>query len=204
VAFNLLDNVASISSNEKENSMTNHTTSLFRSALMLLTAASFMIVLPATSSAKTMGDSQEVSKLLLDAKSEAVELREDAEKMATLVRSKVSWQSLGVTLDQIKEHVNKNGRLLAQLQEARATGSPWQQQAIDHITPLLTELAANTTATIEHLNVNRSLVHRKELSDYCKTNSKLATELAALVADFVDYGATKATLAELQKKVDAR
>jgi hypothetical protein len=35
-------------------------------------------------------------------------------------------------------------------------------------------------------------------------NYELAKELAALVEDFIDYGETQATFAELQKKVEAR
>jgi len=184
--------------------MTNYSRPLFLSTLALLAAAYFMISPLGKASAHTIGDSQEISKLLSEAKSEAVELREDADNMHTYARSNLSRHSLAVKLDEIKEHVNNSGRLLAKLNGARETGSSWQQQAIDHITPVLRELAANTTATIEHFNVNRSPVHRKELEDYCQMNYRLATDLATLVGDFIDYGETKANFAELQKKVDAR
>jgi hypothetical protein len=205
VAFELLCKLRKQNSNEKEKSMTNYTKPLFRSTLALLAAACFIVISPpGKASANTIEDSQEISKILSDAKSEAVELRDDAERMEAFTRSKLSWHSLAVKLDEIKEHVNKSGRLLAKLQDVRETGSLWQQQAIDHITPALTELAANTTATIEHLNANRTPVHRKALENYCNVNYRLAKELAALVGDFVDYGEAKATFAELQSKVDAR
>jgi len=43
----------------------------------------------------------------------------------------------------IKAHVNDSGKILAQLHDARAGASHWQQDAIDRITPLLQEIASN-------------------------------------------------------------
>ena len=184
--------------------MTNFARPLFRSALAFLAAGYFMISPPSRASANTLGDSQEISTLLADAKSEAVQLREDADYMATFTRSKLSWGSVATKLDEVKEHINKSGRLLAKLDAARESGSSWQQQAIDHIRPVLKELATNTEATYAHLNDNKRMIHNQELVDYCDMNYRLADELAALVGDFVNYGETKARFAELQKKVTAR
>ncbi len=91
--------------------------------------------------------------------------------------------------------------MIAQLTEARDTGSPWQQQAIDHILPALKELAANTTLTIDHLNNNKNVIHNEALQRYCGVNYELARELVALITDFMDYGETEAKFADLQRKV---
>jgi hypothetical protein len=184
--------------------MTNYTKLLFPSTLALLAAAYFMTLLPSKASANTIKDSQEISKLLSEAKSEAIALRDDADEMAIFTRSKLSWRTFVAKLDEIKEHINKTGELLAKLDAARESGSSWQQQAIDHIRPVLKELATNTEATYVHLNDNKRTAHNKELTDYCDVNYRLAKELAALVGDFIDYGETKAHFAELQKKVDTR
>ena len=184
--------------------MTNYRRLLFPSMLALLVAG-YLMISPATRDlASSVGDSKEISTLLSEAKSEAIELREDAEKMSAFTRTKLSWESFATKINEIRDHVNKTGELLASLNQARETGSPWQQQAIDHITPALKELATNTESTIEHLNENRRLVHSKELEDYCFVNYELAKELTALVGDFIDYGETEARFAELQKKVNAR
>jgi hypothetical protein len=185
-------------------SMTNYRQLLLPSILALLVAGYLMILPTTRAEASSIGDSKEISKLLSEAKAEAIELREDAEKMETFTRSKLSWESFAMKIMEIRGHVNKSGELLAKLNQARETGSPWQQQAIDHITPALKELAENTESTIEHLNENRRLVHSKELEDYCVVNYELAQELATLVGDFVSYGETSAKFAELQKKVTAR
>jgi wobble nucleotide-excising tRNase len=70
--------------------------------------------------------------------------------------------------------------------------------------PSLKELAANTEAAIEHINENRTSVHSTQLVDYCRVNYELAEELASLVRDFIDYGGTKAKLAELEQKLGSR
>jgi len=154
--------------------------------------------------ASSVGDSETISGLLSEAKSEALELSDDSDKMVSFSRSVLRTQSLGNKLNEIKEHVNKAGKLLAKLGEAREAGSPWQQEAIDHITPLLKELASNTEKTIKHFNDNRLLTHRQELQEYCLVNYELAKELAAMVGDFIAYGETHAKFSELQKKVEAR
>lgn len=177
---------------------------LFPSILPLLVAG-YLIILPAPRAvASSVGDSEEVSKLLSEAKSEAIELRYDAEKMEAFTRSKLNWESFATKINEIREHVNKAGELLARLNQVRETGLPWQQQAIDHILPALKELAENTESTIEYLNENRRLIHNKEMENYCLVNYELAKELAALVGDFIDYGETEARFADLQKKVKAR
>lgn len=148
------------------------------------------------------GDSQKISTLLGDAKTEAVQLNHDAEQMQSFTRSKLSWNSYAAKLNQIKEHVNKCGDLVQQLNDAKSEGSPWQQQAIERITPLLTELASNTTTTIEHLNNNQNQVHMKPFQDYVVANYDLASELSALITDFVNYGQTKDKFESLGQRLE--
>jgi len=124
--------------------------------------------------------------------------------MQSFARSKLSWESYAGAITEIKDHINKTGELLAKLTGDREKGSSWQQQAIDHITPMLKELAANTEATIKHLNDNRTFLHSPQLQDYCRVNYDLARDLASLVTDFIDYGETRAKFEELHEKVEAR
>ena len=91
----------------------------------------------------------------------------------------------------IREHVNNTGKLLAKLQEAEPTGSPWQQDATKQIEPLLKELAANLESTINHINKNQVHIKFSEYHDYVKANYELASDLEALVRDFVNYGEAK-------------
>ena len=73
--------------------MTNYKVLRFPSALAVLMAGCSMIS-PATGVASaSIGDSVEISTLLSEAKSEALQLRDDAESMQSFMRSKLSWQS---------------------------------------------------------------------------------------------------------------
>jgi hypothetical protein len=102
----------------------------------------------------------------------------------------------------IKGHVNNTGKLLTKLKDAEATGAAWQQTAIKRIEPLLKELAANTEATINNLNENKTKVHFTEFKDYVKANFELATDFEALIRDFVNYGEAKEKVEHLGGKLE--
>ena len=166
-------------------------------AMFLLAAGSLMIP-----TALRAADSPEITKLLTDAKAEAVELKADSDDMESFTRSTMTWRGYGSQLEMIKGHVNNAGKLLAKLKDAEATGSAWQQTAIKRIQPLLQELADNTTATINHLNDNQSKVHMPAFTDYVKANAELATDLEALIRDFVNYGSAKEKFKSLGSKLE--
>jgi hypothetical protein len=184
----------------KENNMKNNfgMAGLVTGALLV---AGFLVI-PMALKATEPGDSAEITKLFADAKAEAVQLKSDSEDMESFVKSKLSWESYARKVEMIKEHVNNTGKLLTKLQEAEATGSPWQQTAIQQIDPLLRELAANTEATINHLNENKANIHFPQFKDYVKANYELATDLEALIRDFVNYGEAKEKIDRLGKKLE--
>jgi hypothetical protein len=174
---------------------------------MLLTSALAMAALlwtvgPLMASDTTTGDSEEVSKLLSDSKAEAAALYSDANDMERFTASKLSWESHAQKLEQIRTHVNKCGELVQKLNDIKHQGSPWQQQAVERITPLLSELASNTTTTIEHMKNNRNKLQFPPYPDYLTTNSDLAKSLSELVADYVSYGKTKDRFERLNEKLE--
>ena len=170
--------------------------------ILALLIAGYLAVSPASKAGETpREDSEQVTKLFAETKAEAVQLREDALEVVVWARSNLSWESHTQKIVEIKEHVNQAGHLLAQLNELRDTASPWQQKAIDTIHPLLKEMADNVEATIEYYNNHREHLKASEYSDYAVTNSELATNLAALVKDYVDYAEHKAHYQRLQEKL---
>jgi len=171
--------------------------------LMFLVAGS-VTTSPVSKAAQTSGeDSEQVSNLFSEAKTEAHELERDAELLDVFTRSVLSWESHSRQISLIREHVNKAGEILAHLHEARDTAAPWQQQAIDQITPWLKELASNTQSAIEHLNEKRDDIRFRagEYQDYAVANYDLAKELAALISHYVDYERNKAEFARLGEKL---
>jgi hypothetical protein len=145
-------------------------------------------------------DSTHVSSLLADAKTEALSLKADSEDMNSFVRSKKSWQSYAGKIEMVKGHVNESGKLLAALKDCEAEGSEWQQSAIRQIEPYLRDLATNTDQTIRYLNENQNKVHMPEFTDYVKANLELASNLEALIRDFVNYGESKQNFDEIGRK----
>ena len=127
-------------------------------AVLALVLAIPITVSPVLWAARASNDSAEITALLADAKSEAGLLKQDTEDMESFTRSNSSWQSYAITINKVKQHVNELGDLSSKLNNARSGGSPWQQDAIDRINPLLKELVTNVTG----LRL-RSLAARKRL-----------------------------------------
>jgi len=168
--------------------------------ILALLVAGYLTMSPVAKAADTSGgDSEQVSKLFSEAKAEAHELEADADQLKAFTQSNLSYQSHAFKIESIKEHVNQAGKILADLHAARDTAAPWQQQAIDQITPLLKQLASNTQSAIELLNDEK---HRSvEYKNYAVENYDLAKELAALISDYVDYERHKAEFDRLGEKL---
>jgi hypothetical protein len=154
-----------------------------------------------TVNAADVPDSEQVSKLLSETKTLAFQLKEDAGIMESYTRMNVSAENHALAINQIREHVNALGSQVAKLKDARNTASPWQKTAIDRINPFLDELGGYTMAVIEHLN-GQEKHSMAEYKDYLEANADYAADLAAMIADFVDYGKTKQRLQRLTVKLE--
>ena len=146
-------------------------------------------------------DSEEISKLLVQAKVHAAELEDDAADLDSITRSKLSWKQHANKLERMREHINSLGQVSKQLNEKRSEGSPWQQKAIDQIDPLLREMAINLSATINHLNEQQSQVHMPAYREYVHSNYELASKTARLIRDFVDYDEAKSQTEAFESKL---
>lgn len=147
-------------------------------------------------------ENPEVTHLLADARDKAAVLSKDADGMEALTRSDVSWQSHAVMLETIKEHVNDLARTMEKLNAERDSASDWQKQAIDRAMPLLKDLAANTTAAINHLNQNQLRPTSGSYTEYLKENAETAHELSNMISSFVRYGDTRAKLDKLEQRLE--
>jgi len=77
-----------------------------------------------------------------------------------------------------------------------------QQQAIDRVMPLMKDLAANTTAAINHLNENKLRPTTGSYPEYLKENAETAHELSDMISSFVRYGDTRARLEKLEQRLE--
>jgi len=168
--------------------------------IIALVAAGMIVMSPSLKAAGP--DSEQVSKLLSDAKTQAFQLKEDAITMEAYTRMTSDWESHSIVVNQMKEHINAAGKTLAKLEELRDSASPWQQTAIDRIKPLLKEIASSTTTVINFINKKPTRLFNTEYKDYIEANADNADRLSRLVADFVDYGNTKNRLDRLTSKLE--
>src|SRR5574337_1502528 len=113
--------------------MSTYKTTRFLTRLLLMLVLASVGVVQAFA-ASPAADSEEINTLLSDAKTEAVQLKHDAQVMETFTRTKVSWRSHAQQISLIKEHVNKTGELVQKLNDVKES-SPWQQTAIERVTP---------------------------------------------------------------------
>ena len=153
-------------------------------------------------SAASGPDSEQVSKLLSEAKRMALQLKDDAVAMEGFTRMNVSWESHAVAINQNKDHVNALVNHEAKLKEAKNTASPWQKAAIDRIVPYLDELEGYTFAVIERINDQPKRLFTDEYKDFLAANADYSTDLAAMISDFVDYGKTRDRLERLANKLE--
>lgn len=164
---------------------------LVRAAAMLGVLSLSAAFAPAQNS-----DSTEINNLLKQVKTHAVSAEDDAQTLESYSFSAMGFQSHANRLTQIKEHANDLIADFNKLGELRSSGSPWQQEAIDRIQPLLQSMSSQMTGTINHLNQNQSQVNMPPYRDHVKATSKLMTKTARLIADYADYAETKAEVAE--------
>lgn len=153
--------------------------------------------------AEAAQDSEHISELLQQVKEHTAQLTRDAEELVAFQKnSRVSWESHAGQIEKIKEHVNNVGKLEEELRDAREEGSPWQQQAIDRVNPLLQEMADNLESTIDHFNNNKGALFTPPYAEYVRTNADLAASLHSLISNFVSYGKTKQKFESLQQKLE--
>jgi hypothetical protein len=166
-------------------------------ALMTLMFLMVATLLPAQDA-----ENPEVAQLLLDCRDHAIQLSRDADELESLTRSNASWQSHAVKLEEMKDDVNAMGRLAPKLLESRDSASPWQQQAIDRMMPLLNELAANTNAAIQHQSESKERPTAGSYTEYLQENTETAHELSDLISSFWKYGQARAKLEHLEQKLE--
>ena len=177
--------------------MSTHTRGM--AAVLAIALVIPMTVAPVLWAGRASVDSAEITALLADAKDEAAQLRQDTAEMEAFTRSNISWKTYASKLDRVTGHLNDLGSLGGKLSNARAGGSPWQQDAIDRINPLLKELAASVGATIKQLSEHQSLVHSSHYKEYVQATHQQANNLTSLISDYVEYGKTKDKMEALAK-----
>lgn len=166
----------------------------------LVLFAAGLLVPASTLKAAEIPDSEHVSKLISQAKTLAFQLKEDAVLMEGFNRMTVSRESQLAAIRTLKADINALGELNPQLKAAEGEGAPWQRAVIDRIAPYLEEMIGYTTAEIEYLTTGEH--NPAQYKDYLEANADYASDLAAMIGDFVSYGNAKHRVEHLTEKLE--
>jgi hypothetical protein len=160
------------------------------------------VFIPNGTFAQEAKDNPSVTGQLTDAKAIVAKIKKDATDMEGFARAGgPSWNTHAATLTRIKDDVNELQENMRGLQSHRTVASAWQQEAIDRITGLVNDLAANMNAALTQLNKSKSRPTAPPYPEYLKTNAQLARDLADEIDATIDYGQNKAKLDALQKQL---
>lgn len=174
----------------------------FPRTMMALSALALMLFLGTARGSAQTQDSEQITQLLNEAKSHALDAESDAATLEAYTRSGLNWKSHAGKLNSMKVHVNELGKVAAEMSALEQEGSPWQQQAIRQVMPLLKEMAGNLTITIQHLNENQAHTRMSTFREYAGTNYELAKRTSDLIRDFVDYDEARSTAESLEQKLE--
>ncbi|HEY4045275.1 MAG TPA: hypothetical protein VGM27_00290 [Acidobacteriaceae bacterium] len=179
---------------------------ILKSATYFLCAGLFVALISSSfverASAIQNAENADVQDLLYQAREEAVGLDRDADEMETFVRSDLDWRTHAEYLEQVKEHINRLAGIIQKLQAERDKASPWQQQTIDRVIPLLRELATNTTNAINHLNQNQIRPVSGNYPTWLHENAETAHELVTMISNTIEYGRTRNRLQKLEEDLN--
>jgi DNA repair ATPase RecN len=135
---------------------------------------------------------------LADFKRAASQLRQEADTLDAHGRSRASWQSHTYQLLTVKDHVNRLGMTLAELEVLKPQASESQKMAIEHARPHLASVAQSTTRAFELIKDNRGSVHFPEYGEVVSDIYDHADVLHLKLDAILDYESAKERLDALE------
>ena len=146
---------------------------------------------------------EEASELLVEIKGLSTQLAEDSHYLDLHSRwNQLNWKSHASHLEQIRTDINAMGERLQRLQDIYSMIAPWQQEAVDRITPKAAALATQTEAAIGHLNEYQGRTWTPSYGDPVRAMSDHAEEIRVDVRMFLDYANTSDQLKGLEKQIE--
>jgi hypothetical protein len=142
-------------------------------------------------------------KLMADARTMAVQAKEDAGTMEAFGQLDIKWEAHAGTVAQMREHVVAMNEVASELKALEETATPWEKTVIDRIEPYMTELAADNEAVMDEFDAHSSLFGTPASSAYLKANFDSATYLSALVVNFVENGTLRQVIQDYDETEDS-
>jgi len=146
-------------------------------------------------------ESDQASELLKEIQSITRDLDRDAATLESYNLRGLSWQSHAYQLMLAKQHINAVGSRVEKLQALRGGSAPWQQRAIDTITPVAVQLASRTEDAINHLNESRRELLSPTYTNHLSAIATGASQMKQSVDIFLDFARTQEKLDNLQERI---
>jgi len=174
-----------------------HTVWIMRSATL-----GALLILPPIAAAQN-ADSKALNDLFKQVEAHAMLASDDSQVLEAYTRSHtMSSESHANRLRTIADHANNLIQDFDKLHSMRNEGSPWQQEAIDRVDPLLEEMANHLNTTIAHFRDNKHRVNMPAFHDYVKANREYMSRTSGLISSIVEYGETRAKANGLEASLD--
>ena len=162
-----------------------------------------VLALPSGTLAQASKDNPTVTALFSMAKTAATKIKMDASDMESYSRATgLSWQSHDVRLNAMKTDINELSKVIEGLKSQRSTASEWQQNAIDRVTPLMSDLVESMNTTINHIGQSKARPTRPPYPEYLHANARIAADLSSEVNDIVEYAQEKDRMDRLAPELD--
>jgi hypothetical protein len=114
------------------------------------------------------------------------------------------WETHASHLTQVKELVNRIGDQFRTLESLRAMAAPWQQEAIDRSLPMAAQVAASTSAAINHLNDNHRNLQDPQYIGHLQNVSELSHDMHGVVDTHLKISEARDKIGVLTEKLADR
>lgn len=175
---------------------------LLVAAPMLLASCQMCSSAPTSDASNT---SNEVSTLLQEMKTKAIQVRDLADQLEALKRdgTLMPWQADAGVLTRAKAQVNAMDEMFYRLQVMRPEALPWQQRAINRVASKVIELTDYVQDAIQNLNHNHLTVHILDNSYTQDVDCiyQRANTIAHSIDQFEEYAAARNEIQQLSPKL---
>jgi len=146
---------------------------------------------------------KEASNLLQQIKADAVTVSKLADELHTYSYqpNEIDFRFQGSLLNDAREQVNQMDEMLTRLRTIRRVTMPWQQKAIDRVTPAMVELTDSTQSATDFLNGHQDYPFSPSYLADSTNMYKEASRIARSVGRFEKYAAADREVRELRPQL---
>jgi hypothetical protein len=99
----------------------------------------------------------------------------------------------------LKDDINKMGRCLVKLENARDSAPVWERKAIDEALPTLKRMAENTQSAMLYVNDNRNRLFAPAYGQYVNDLAQESEHLSESVDRYIQFAKVHAKEDRLEK-----